>query len=89
VQTGSSIDLYNTEMCLIHTIKHPSRVQDVTFCTRVDSKEELLLVGAEDKKVSVYTVPASSTGTQPDALNPPKIIAELVGHSNRSVNSHL
>ncbi|THV02558.1 WD40 repeat-like protein [Dendrothele bispora CBS 962.96] len=82
VQTGSSIDIYNTAMSLLHTINHPSRIQDITFCAPVGSKEEILLVGAEDKKVSVYTVP-SSVDQEPDPLNPPKVIAEMIGHSSR------
>ncbi|KAF5351306.1 hypothetical protein D9758_008013 [Tetrapyrgos nigripes] len=76
VQSGSGIDIYTTEVNLIHTITHPSRIHDVKFCLRVNSKEEVLFVGAEDKKLSIYDV-----STDPE--NPPKIIGAMVGHSNR------
>ncbi|KAJ7065374.1 WD40-repeat-containing domain protein [Mycena amicta] len=77
VQTASTIDVYNPDMDLIHTIQHPSRLQDVIFCKRVNGEGELLLVGAEDKKLSVYDM--SST----DPEKPPRIIAAMTGHDNR------
>ncbi|KAL9713418.1 Protein mak11 [Leucoagaricus gongylophorus] len=78
VQFGSTIDLYNTEMKLLHTIHHPSRVHDVKFCKRVSGEEgEILLVGAEDKKLSVYDIHLEN------ASAPPTIIAHMVGHDNR------
>lgn len=61
---------------LLHSIKHPSRIHDIKFCRRVAGEGEILLVAAEDKKVTIYDVPV-------DAENPPIIIAEMVGHSNR------
>lgn len=64
-------------MELLHSITHPSRIQDVKFCQRVVGEGELLLIGAEDKKLSIYDVPK-------DRTKPPTIIAEMVGHSNRS-----
>ncbi|KAF7309443.1 Glycosyltransferase family 39 protein [Mycena indigotica] len=76
VQTGSTIDVYNTEMTLLHTIQHPSRLQDVLFTTRVDGGE-LLLAGAEDKRLSIYDM----ASTKPE--DPPRIIAAMVGHENR------
>ncbi|KAG7445118.1 WD40 repeat-like protein [Guyanagaster necrorhizus] len=76
VQSGSTIDLYNTEMTLLHTIKHPSRLHDAKFCKRVDSDEEVLLVGAEDKKLTIYDV-------SNDPEKPPTIIGLMVGHENR------
>jgi protein MAK11 len=63
-------------MALIHTITHPARQHDVRFCKRVVGEGEVLLIAAEDKKVSVYTVPK-------DRNTIPTVIAELVGHSNR------
>lgn len=66
-------------MALRHTITHPSRVQNLRFCNRVNGEGELLLVAAEDKKVSIYQV-------SEDPESPPTIIAELVGHSNRFVS---
>ncbi|KAF7317698.1 Glycosyltransferase family 39 protein [Mycena kentingensis (nom. inval.)] len=79
VQTGSTIDVYNTDMALLHTVQHPSRLQDVLFCKRVPGfgEGELLLAGAEDKKLSIYDM--SST----DAEHPPRIVASMTGHENR------
>ncbi|KAG6829143.1 hypothetical protein H0H92_005547 [Tricholoma furcatifolium] len=80
VQSGSTIDIYSTSMDLIHSITHPSRVQDVRFTPRVpgagEGEGELLLVGAEDKLLSVYEV---ST----DADHTPKIVAVMTGHTRR------
>lgn len=69
---------YSQDMELLHTITHPSRLHDVKFCKRVDGIGEVLLAGAEDKKLSIYDIP-----TDHDA--PPIIIAEMVGHTNRYV----
>ena len=66
-------------MTLIHTLQHPSRIHDVRFCKRVEDKGELLLVAAEDKRVTVYEVPS-------DHEKPPSIIAHFVGHENRHVS---
>ncbi|TFK71425.1 WD40 repeat-like protein [Pluteus cervinus] len=76
VQWSSTLELYATNMTLIHIINHPSRIHDVKFCKRLDSGDEALLVGAEDKKVSVY----DNLFTQDQE---PKLVAEFVGHSNR------
>lgn len=67
-------------MDLRHIIHHPSRLHDVKFCKRVNGEGEVLLVAAEDKKVSIYDLPLD-----PDKA--PSIVAEMVGHSNRSVIS--
>jgi protein MAK11 len=67
------------DMNLIHTITHPSRLQDVKFCARVDGAGDVLLAGAEDKKLSVYEL-----STDPE--KPPRVIAEMTGHANRSVS---
>lgn len=40
------------------------------------TKDEILLVGAEDKKLSVYLVPSETSDT-------PRVIAEMIGHTNR------
>lgn len=63
-------------MELLHTITHPSRIHDIRFTKRATGEGELLLVAAEDKKVTIYDVPAN-------ADQPPSVIAELVGHENR------
>ena len=67
-------------MDLTHTIKHPSRLHDAKFCERVNGEGEVLLVGAEDNKVTIYDI-------SKDREIAPKIIAHLVGHSNRYVSS--
>ncbi|KAL1678871.1 WD40-repeat-containing domain protein [Schizophyllum commune] len=76
VQSGSDIDVYTLDMTLIHTIHHPSRVHDVHFCTRVHGEGEVLLVGAEDKTLSIYSISA-------DPESRPRIVAKMVGHANR------
>lgn len=63
-------------MVVLHTINHSSRIHDIRFCRRVNGDGEVLLVAAEDKKVSVYALFS-------DTEKPPKIVAEMVGHSNR------
>ena len=61
-------------MDLLYTIKHPSRLHDLKFCKRINGDGEVLLAGAEDKKLTVYEISKN---------NSPKIIAEMVGHTNR------
>lgn len=61
----------------LHTIKHSSRLHDVRFCKRVVGEGEVLLVAAEDKKLSIYDM-------FDDAEKVPTIIAVMIGHSNRS-----
>lgn len=71
-------------MKLIHAINHPSRIHDVKFCQLLPPSlspdgpqpEEVLLVGAEDKKVSIYT-------NIKDEDKEVRIAAELVGHTSR------
>ena len=64
------------DMELLHTITHPSRLHDIRFCKRVEGESDLLLAGAEDKKLAVYDVPK-------DRTKPPTIVAEMLGHTNR------
>ena len=64
-------------MDLLHSIRHPSRLHDVTFCRRVNGEGEVMLAGAEDHKTTVYSMPKDATS--------PIVIAEMTGHSNRSV----
>jgi protein MAK11 len=99
VQAQKTIDVFSTvshsrlpqfnvhfdpqDMVLRHTITHPSRVHTVQFSRRVNGSGDLLLVGAEDKKLSIYDIPD-------DLDKMPTIIAEMTGHSNRYVyHSHL
>lgn len=62
-------------MDLLYTIAHKSRIHDLKFCSRVGTEGEILLVGAEDRKVSIYDIPKES-GT-------PTVNAEMTGHINR------
>jgi len=64
-------------MKLLYAIHHPSRIHDAKFCKRVSGEGEILLVGAEDKKLSVYAIQPQGAST------PPTIIAHMVGHGNR------
>ncbi|KAJ7027937.1 WD40-repeat-containing domain protein [Mycena alexandri] len=76
VQVASTIDVYTTDMNLLHTITHPARLHDVQFCKRVNGEGDVLLAGAEDKKLAIYAL-----STDPET--PPRIIAEMTGHANR------
>ncbi|KAJ7230466.1 WD40-repeat-containing domain protein [Mycena pura] len=76
VQAASTFDIYTTDMVLIHTTQHPSRLQDVKFCKRVNGQGDVLLAGAENKKLSIYDISS-------DPEKPPKIVAEMTGHANR------
>ncbi|KAG1824693.1 WD40-repeat-containing domain protein [Suillus subaureus] len=76
VQSHNTIDIFTVDMVLRHTITHPSRIHTVRFSNRVNGSGELLLVGAEDKKLSIYDMPDG-----PEKM--PVVIAEIIGHSNR------
>ncbi|KAG0694129.1 WD40-repeat-containing domain protein [Suillus ampliporus] len=76
VQSQNTIDVFTIDMVLRHTITHPSRIHTLRFSKRVNGAGELLLVGAEDKKLSIYDIP-----DDPDKI--PTVIAEMTGHSNR------
>ncbi|KAF9038569.1 WD40-repeat-containing domain protein [Panaeolus papilionaceus] len=84
VQSGQGVEVYATNMDVLHNIRHASRIHDVKFVLPVGSNStsstsELLLVGAEDKKTTVYEI-GTSAGEQ---TTKPRIVAELVGHTNR------
>ncbi|KAF9646488.1 WD40 repeat-like protein [Thelephora ganbajun] len=76
VQSRSNLEFFDTNLALLHTITHPSRIQDVKFVQHPETKDEILLVGAEDKKLSVYVVPSETSEA-------PYVIAEMIGHTNR------
>ncbi|KAI6149601.1 WD40-repeat-containing domain protein [Pisolithus tinctorius] len=75
VQYHSTLEIFSTDMVLRHTLSHASRIHSVRFC-RWAGSGELMLVAAEDKKVSIYHF-------LEDPEKPPSIIAEMIGHSNR------
>ncbi|KAJ3513106.1 hypothetical protein NMY22_g15142 [Coprinellus aureogranulatus] len=76
VASGSTIDLYSTDMELVHIVNYASRLHDIRFSKRVNGEGEVMLVGAEDKKVSIYAIHV-------DKSKEPTLIAQLVGHQNR------
>ncbi|KAG2072448.1 WD40 repeat-like protein [Suillus decipiens] len=76
VQSQKTIDVFTVDMVLRNTITHPSRIHTIRFSNRVHGSGELLLVGAEDKKLSIYDIP-----DDPEKM--PTVIAEMTGHSNR------
>jgi protein MAK11 len=76
VQYQKIINVYSTDLALLHTLEHASRIHDVKFAQRVDGEGEVVLVAAEDKKTTVYEV-------NPDSGTFLRAIAYLVGHGNR------
>ncbi|KAF8317200.1 WD40 repeat-like protein [Clavulina sp. PMI_390] len=75
VASGNTADVYSTDMKLIQSIQHASRIQDVRFRRHPDESDEvgadeLLFIAAEDKKVSVYKrtskVPAEPSNSVSD-----------------------
>src|SRR4051812_19728488 len=64
------------DMTLLHAITHPSRLHDVKFCRLPNGTDEVILAAAEDKKLSVYNIPE-------DKDKSPRVISEMIGHSNR------
>ncbi|THH27404.1 hypothetical protein EUX98_g6782 [Antrodiella citrinella] len=76
VQTQSVLDIYSTDVTLLHTVTHPSRIHDVKFYKRAEDELDLLFIAAEDKKLSIYAV-------SPDQEKTPAVIAEMIGHSSR------
>ncbi|KAK2464005.1 hypothetical protein APHAL10511_003949 [Amanita phalloides] len=76
VQSGCTMDIYDVAMKLLHTITHPSRLHDVQFSTRASGQGQLLLAGAEDKRLAIYQI-------SQDPTTPPYLIAEMIGHERR------
>src|SRR5882762_5810363 len=63
-------------MHLLHMITHLSHLHNMKFCKCINGKGKLLLAGAEDKKLSIYTIPDN-----PASMDPPTVIAKMVRHS--------
>ena len=65
-------------MVLLHTLTHPARVHDISFCSEMpgNKEAEYLLVAAEDKKVTFY----ETTGEDSTSL---PVVAETAAHKNR------
>ncbi|KAH8991658.1 WD40-repeat-containing domain protein [Lactarius akahatsu] len=76
VQYQKIINVYSTDLALLHTMEHASRIHDVKFAQRVNGEGEVVLVAAEDRKTTVYDV-------CPDSGTFLRAIAYLIGHGNR------
>ena len=78
-------------MDLVYTITHSSRIHDLLFCrdnNRNENDGQLLLVGAEDRKVSVYRIYSGAHSSSSSVAAQPRVVAEMVGHTNRFAASH-
>jgi len=77
IQSGKTLDIYSTDMTLLKTITHSSRVHDLRFCKcEGDGDKEFLLVAGEDKKVVIYDMAGGDDISLP-------VVGTLVGHQNR------
>ncbi|EUC59145.1 MAK11 protein (maintenance of killer toxin-encoding satellite M1 dsRNA), related protein, putative [Rhizoctonia solani AG-3 Rhs1AP] len=75
VQAGPTLEIFQTDMTLLDTITHASRVHDVKFWTTDDKDtQEFLLVAGEDKLVTVYQISDKERS---------RVIAKFEGHTNR------
>ena len=74
--------IFLQDMKLSCTMTHPSRIHDVRFCKAVYEEEEFLLVGAEDKAITIYHPDGGDETSLP-------VVAKFVGHSNRCANFFL
>jgi hypothetical protein len=76
-------------MTLLQSVTHPARVHEILFCKGLKD-EDILLVAAEDKKVTLYALPTIAIADEEDedeAENSDAtalpILGYLSGHSNR------
>jgi hypothetical protein len=78
-------------MTLLHSITHTARIHDVLLVEDPsDASKSILLIAAENKKVTAYSLPPQSTRDadyeedEDEAKKlPPVVFAEFVGHANR------
>jgi hypothetical protein len=77
-------------MSLLQSVTHPARVHEILFCKGLKD-QDVLLVAAEDKKVTLYALPTIAIADEDededeaeksDATALP-ILGYLSGHSNR------
>lgn len=75
-------------MSLLQSVTHPARIHEILFC-KGPKDQDVLLVAAEDKKVTLYVLPTiaiadddEDDAEKPDATALP-IIGYLSGHLNR------
>ncbi|KAH9981013.1 WD40-repeat-containing domain protein [Lactifluus volemus] len=76
VQHQKTINVYSTELAILHTLEHSARIHDVKFAQKVDGSGEVVFVAAEDRTTTVY-------GVHPDSSTLLRPTARLVGHGNR------
>ncbi|QRV88677.1 RNA 2'-phosphotransferase, Tpt1/KptA family protein [Ceratobasidium sp. AG-Ba] len=76
VQSGSTLDIFQTDMKLVDSIIHPSRIHSIKYwqCPG-ESKLDILLVAAEDTYVTAYLVGNGQSQS--------RAIARFGGHTNR------
>jgi hypothetical protein len=80
-------------MSLLYSVTHAARIHDILFVEEgKESKHSVLLVAAENKKVSAYLVPSSppqpeieEDNDDEEEVSTLKVFAECIGHSNRRV----
>jgi hypothetical protein len=78
-------------MTLLHSITHTARIHDVLLVEDPsDASKSILLIAAENKKVTAYSLPPQSPRDADDEEDedeaeklPPVVFAEFVGHANR------
>ncbi|KAG9126136.1 hypothetical protein FRC07_004743 [Ceratobasidium sp. 392] len=76
VQAGSTLDIYQTDMTILDTITHSSRIHSVKFWQHPKSPQhDILLVAAEDRFVTAYLIN--------DIQQQSRTIAKFGGHTNR------
>jgi protein MAK11 len=84
-------------MSLLYSVTHAARIHDILFVEEgKESKHSVLLVAAENKKVSAYLVLSSppqpeiqEDNDDEEEVSTLKVFAECIGHSNRRVESSL
>lgn len=89
ISSGLGIEVYSTKMALLQSITHPARIHNIGFC-KGPNGQELLLVAAEDKRVTLYLLPnldsEHESSDEDDIAIPrenPPVFAYLSGHTNR------
>ncbi|KAH7105904.1 WD40 repeat-like protein [Auriculariales sp. MPI-PUGE-AT-0066] len=78
----TTLDIFKTDMTLLSTVTHKTRLHDIRFAPRPTGAGELLLVAAEDKTVLIYAIDGASATADGEPA-PPQLLAKLTGHGNR------
>ncbi|KIM32943.1 hypothetical protein M408DRAFT_326639 [Serendipita vermifera MAFF 305830] len=89
ISSGLGIEVYSTKMALLQSITHSARIHNIGFC-KGPNGQDLLLVAAEDKRVTLYLLPnldsEHESSDEDDIAIPrenPPVFAYLSGHTNR------